>query len=226
MDVVKEYESAVKEKQAIEEEIEAVAAELTSGENPPGFHSPLVDAEGFPRADIDVYRVRHLRHTMACRQTDHKTVMKQIETLLPQVFAARSFKNAKDTDIVMESEPLVEKTAQETKEVSNQKTVTISPEEQLLQPFAVVESVQNESPAQVAGLQPQDQVVKFGSADVSNNREMAAIKDIVQHNIGSSIRVVVRRHQQQLLALELTPQSWRGPGVLGCLLQPLQLQSS
>ena len=27
---------------------------------------PLVDAEGFPRADIDVYSVRHARHSIIC----------------------------------------------------------------------------------------------------------------------------------------------------------------
>eukprot|EP00075_Anas_platyrhynchos_P036373 XP_027325626.1 26S proteasome non-ATPase regulatory subunit 9-like [Anas platyrhynchos] len=31
-----------------------------------GPDEPLVDAEGFPRADIDVYRVRAARHNIAC----------------------------------------------------------------------------------------------------------------------------------------------------------------
>ncbi|KAJ8578171.1 hypothetical protein ON010_g1031 [Phytophthora cinnamomi] len=82
-DVIAEYERAVAAKAAIEAEIEAVGAELTSGSNP-GLHGPLVDAEGFPRADIDVYRVRQLRHTLAVRRTDHQQVMTQIEALLPQ----------------------------------------------------------------------------------------------------------------------------------------------
>lgn len=82
-DVVAEYESAVKAKQAIEEEIEAFVAELTSGNNP-GLNGPLVDAEGFPRADIDVYRVRQLRHSLVVKQTDHQLIMKKIEALLPQ----------------------------------------------------------------------------------------------------------------------------------------------
>ena len=29
---------------------------------------PIVDAEGYPRADIDVYSVRHARHNIICKQ--------------------------------------------------------------------------------------------------------------------------------------------------------------
>lgn len=217
MDVVKQYEDAVKQKQTIEEEIDAVVGELTSGANPPGVKGSLIDAEGFPRADIDVYRVRQQRHRLACLQTDHKAVMATIENLLPEVFAAKSGK-AQVEDVKMQ-EPIVETNA---KDVSTSKPQLIepTPEETQLQAFAVVDSVQHESPADIAGLQAQDQVLKFGTADASNHRELAAIRDIVQSNIGSSIRVVVRR-QQEVVALELTPQSWRGPGVLGCLLLPL-----
>ena len=100
------------------------------------------------------------------------------------------------------------------------KSDEITAQERDLQPFAVVESVEKESPADTAGLQVQDLVLRFGSADAGNHRELAAVKDIVQCNIGSGIRVLVRRGTQ-LVVVELVPQTWRGPGVLGCLLQPL-----
>ena len=32
-----------------------------------GIDGPLVDKEGYPRADIDVYAVRHARHRIACK---------------------------------------------------------------------------------------------------------------------------------------------------------------
>lgn len=96
----------------------------------------------------------------------------------------------------------------------------VKPDERELQPFAVVESVQSESPAEIAGLQALDQVLRFGTADAENHRELTAVKEIVDRNIGSGIRVLVRR-DKQLLALELIPQTWRGPGVLGCLLRPV-----
>lgn len=35
-------------------------------------HEPLVDGEGFPRSDIDVYEVAHMRNKRACLITDLK----------------------------------------------------------------------------------------------------------------------------------------------------------
>lgn len=81
--VLDEYARLSREKEAAEAEIAGIVEELTSGVNPGGVSGPLVDAEGFPRADIDVYRVRHLRHRLACLQTDHKAVMRRIEQVLP-----------------------------------------------------------------------------------------------------------------------------------------------
>lgn len=42
----------------------------------PGVKGSLVDAEGFPRADIDLFEVRKLRNRLACLQTDHCNIMK------------------------------------------------------------------------------------------------------------------------------------------------------
>ena len=83
-----ELKTAQKEREALEAEAEAIEAELTSpsaetGAAGPGLSGPLVDGEGYPRADIDVYRARQLRHRHACLRTDHKALMKRIEALLP-----------------------------------------------------------------------------------------------------------------------------------------------
>ena len=43
------------------------------------FSAPLVDAEGFPRADVDVHATRTARHRLACLNTDHKALMEEIE---------------------------------------------------------------------------------------------------------------------------------------------------
>ena len=45
----------------------------------PGVSGPLVDDEGFPRGDIDLYAVRQARNKYVCAQTDHMEVMKKIE---------------------------------------------------------------------------------------------------------------------------------------------------
>lgn len=32
-----------------------------------GMDGPLIDSEGFPRADIDIYSVRHARQKIICK---------------------------------------------------------------------------------------------------------------------------------------------------------------
>lgn len=44
-----------------------------------GMTEPLVDREGYPRGDIDVFQVRQARHRIICLQNDHKSIMSEIE---------------------------------------------------------------------------------------------------------------------------------------------------
>jgi 26S proteasome non-ATPase regulatory subunit 9 len=69
----------------------------------------------------------------------------------------------------------------------------------------------------------------FGTADATNHRNLEAIKEIVAHNIGSVIRIVVRRKNRPdakdkwlLCDLQLTPQQWKGRGMLGCVIMPFE----
>ena len=59
------------ERKSIEVEAAAIVDELMApgegGAEPIGIDTPLVDREGYPRADIDVYRARMQRKsTLAC----------------------------------------------------------------------------------------------------------------------------------------------------------------
>uniref|UniRef100_A0A2C9LWQ8 Nas2 N-terminal domain-containing protein n=1 Tax=Biomphalaria glabrata TaxID=6526 RepID=A0A2C9LWQ8_BIOGL len=59
-----------------------------------GLNEPLVDSEGYPRSDIDVYSCRHARHQISCLQNDHLIVMKEIEEELVRIHqAARELKS-------------------------------------------------------------------------------------------------------------------------------------
>lgn len=53
-------------KERIEREIREQNMILEANGNV-GMHSPLVDNEGYPRNDIDVYRVRHARNRILCK---------------------------------------------------------------------------------------------------------------------------------------------------------------
>lgn len=79
------------QREALEQEAAAIVSELTevNPSNPTvpsmGIDTPLVDSEGFPRNDIDVYRARMLRGRFAEIKTDHKKFMLEIEVLLKQL---------------------------------------------------------------------------------------------------------------------------------------------
>jgi 26S proteasome non-ATPase regulatory subunit 9 len=80
------------QRQSLELEANAIVSELTDRSNgePMGVDTPLTDAEGFPRADIDVYRARTLRGRLSVIRTDHKGLMQNIERTLQQLTALQN----------------------------------------------------------------------------------------------------------------------------------------
>jgi Nas2 N_terminal domain len=76
----------VAQRDALELEADAIASELNSpgvnNEPPAGIKTSLIDKEGFPRGDIDLFNVRAKRQRLAVINTDHKTLMSEIEKTL------------------------------------------------------------------------------------------------------------------------------------------------
>jgi 26S proteasome non-ATPase regulatory subunit 9 len=76
-------------RQALESEAEAIVSELMTppapNVKPPGIDTPLVDEEGYPRNDIDVYRARILRGRLAEIRTDRQALLRESERLLHQL---------------------------------------------------------------------------------------------------------------------------------------------
>ena len=89
------------QKQSLEIEVNAIISELTAPitittDNnstttapPMGIDTPLVDAEGYPRSDIDIYRARTLRKRFHEIQTDVKVLDGKIERGLLELTALR-----------------------------------------------------------------------------------------------------------------------------------------
>lgn len=78
----KELLNLDEKRKALEEEASVITDELMTavdGKEPMGISTPLVDEEGYPRADIDVYRARHLRKRLNEIKYDHDVIMKKIE---------------------------------------------------------------------------------------------------------------------------------------------------
>ncbi|XP_034238977.1 26S proteasome non-ATPase regulatory subunit 9 [Thrips palmi] len=176
----------IEEKDKIEKEIEALMGVLST--NRVGMHDPLVDAEGYPRQDIDVYQVRHARHRIVCLQNDHKSLMKEIER---GIHALHSGGSSNENDEAMQEPQPVGDT------------------------IAVVNKVTPGSPASLAGLEVLDRIIEFGSVNSANFRSLANIGFVADSSKNRPVTVVVLR-DNRIVRLSITPKPWLGPGLLGC----------
>ncbi|XP_003974932.3 26S proteasome non-ATPase regulatory subunit 9 [Takifugu rubripes] len=190
--------SLIKKKDNIEEQIKAYFDVLE--DQGVGIEDSLVDEEGYPRADVNLYQIRTARHSISCLQNDHKAIMVEIEQALHRLHASEKAKREKD-----------ETEAQE--EAMEQQT-------SLPPPFALVDAVTQGSPASGAGLHVGDEVIEFGSVTAANFQNLQNIASVVQHSEGKPLRVVVIREGQKA-AMSLTPQRWSGRGLLGCNIVPI-----
>ncbi|XP_034026276.1 26S proteasome non-ATPase regulatory subunit 9 [Thalassophryne amazonica] len=195
MDDVK---NLIKKKDDIEEQIKAYYDVLE--DQGVGVEGALVDAEGFPRADINLYQIRTARHNISCLQNDHKAIMAQIEEALHKLHAREKAKRERDEA--------------EAQEEAMEQQITLP------SPFARVDAVTQGSPACVAGLRFGDEVIQFGSVNTDNFQNLHNIASVVQHSEGKPLCVTVVRDGQRV-QLSLTPQRWSGRGLLGCNIVPI-----
>lgn len=180
-------------KEAIEAEIDAQASILRA--NKVTMQTPLVDAEGFPRADIDVWEVRHARVRIIELRNDLRGVMDSIAKGLEALY-----------DPAIMAERMQE-----------------SPESQSLLPFAKVDGVAPGSPAAAAGLLRDDLILSFGSLTKasfpSNTLQPLAIFVASQENMEVPVKVL--RSGDEIITLTFVPRAgWGGRGLLGCHIVP------
>ncbi|KAM4577532.1 26S proteasome non-ATPase regulatory subunit 9 [Odontesthes bonariensis] len=189
----------IKKKDEIEEQIKAYYDVLE--DQGVGVEGPLVDGEGFPRADINLYQIRTARHNISCLQNDHKAIMADIEEALHKLHAREKAKREQDE--------------MEAQEEAMERQVALP------RPFARVDAVTEGSPASGAGLRVGDEVIEFGSVNTENFQNLQNIASVVQHSEGKPLRVSVIRAGQKA-QMSLTPQRWAGRGLLGCNIVPVQ----
>ena len=201
----------ISQRDALEAEAEAIASELTSpgpaGQPPAGIRDPLVDKEGFPRGDIDIYNVRAKRHRLAEINTDHKTIMKEIERVVLEVQS--------------ELPSFVPKKKEEEKsEAAYEPGPSKKADTQLL-PFATIDEILSGSPASEAGLVDGDELIQFGRVSRAIPDALNAVPGVVRENVNLPIPLIIRR-SEQVIHLRITPKAWGGRGLLGCHLTPIQ----
>ncbi|OEH73874.1 26s proteasome non-ATPase regulatory subunit [Cyclospora cayetanensis] len=151
----------------LEERMEAIASFLTS-EGMPGLKGPLVDEEGFPRADIDVHAVRSARNQLACLQTDYREVQRKLEEILLRVHAESAKAQIDQQDLRAPKQP-------DTTEVAGeQDEVPPPPIEDEGPAFAVVDVLQPGGPSGIAGIAAGDRVLRLGTLRLPVGRNAAA----------------------------------------------------
>ena len=121
-------------KENIEAEIETQHEILRA--NFSTLSTPLVDSEGFPRADIDVWAVRHARVRIIELRNDYTAIMDEIGTALQGVYGPSASTSAVEADSLFQAPP--PSTPEEIQAVDPQ------------QPFARVDGVLPRSPADEA----------------------------------------------------------------------------
>lgn len=196
----------IQDKDRIESEIREQTAVLET--NHVGMNDPLVDAEGFPRNDIDVYKVRHARHRIICLQNDHKSLMKSIERGLAEVHRDLLGSNGEGRSV----NAATTSNGHTNGTNSGDSMQHVVEDEQA---FAIVGFVTDGSPADVAGLQQHDEILQFGSVNHQNFQDMSQINNIVAHSAGQRVSVKVKRGSITVI-LTVVPRPWQQPGLLGC----------
>lgn len=292
------------QRRQLDTESSTIIHELTSspgpGIEPIGIDAPLVDAEGYPRSDIDLYHATALRKRLVEIRGDYKTVMGQIERGLVGFGGTTTISNNEtETKARLEKKPkpkfdpiskkwvvrnsdgsvagienghlrsfdqIGSSSDQEQEQIrrqlrqadtdntatsnaSSSRTIAQSQaelreaEEKKLRPFAIIDDVFPESPADEAGLRVGDLILRFGTADHGNHRDLKAIADIVpEASLESrSIPIVALRckdeevvglediidvdvHDRDLwntVRMKLLPKLWSGRGLLGCHLKQI-----
>ncbi|KAI0409474.1 hypothetical protein F4802DRAFT_544128 [Xylaria palmicola] len=196
-------------KDNVESELKALSGVLDShGVN---METPLTTRDGFPRADIDVAQIRTTRSRIIHLKNDYKDLMNAIEKYLHEHFA--SLQHTDDVASAPSS--------------ANRSTVMGDTLHETLEvPFARINSVVADSPADAAGLKVGDEIRKFGYVNKSNNDGLKKVAECVQGNEGQRVLVKISRQtnsgRRQELQLNLTPRrNWGGRGLLGCHILPM-----
>ncbi|KAI0016450.1 hypothetical protein F4780DRAFT_759476 [Xylariomycetidae sp. FL0641] len=198
-------------KENMEAELKALGGVLDShGVN---MDTSLTTPDGFPRADIDVAQIRTTRARIIHLKNDYKDLMNAIEKHLHEHFASLQANGAADDAAAPAS-------------TSQANMMGDFVPQTLDEPFAKVNSVVTDSPADAAGLKAGDEIRNFGYVNRTNHDGLKKVAECVQGNEGQRILVKVSRRaassNRQELQLNLTPRrDWGGRGLLGCHILPV-----
>ncbi|WOO81170.1 26S proteasome non-ATPase regulatory subunit 9 [Vanrija pseudolonga] len=211
----REYATALMQrKDEIEKEIDALKDVLAS--HNATTDTPLVDPEGYPRGDIDVYAIRHARAALARLYNDRSEVTRRLATALEQAFQPGASSSNGATAPAAPAAPPAAAINGHRDNADASDIPDVWPD----RPIALVNSVADNSPAAAAGLQARDVIYSFSGITAASPGGMQAIGPVVARSEGSPLTLLVQRGNERKL-IRLTPRSgWGGRGLLGCHIVP------
>lgn len=179
---------------------------------PAGLSGPLIDTEGFPRSDIDVYHVKNQRRRLRELNTDHKDLMRKVESLMSRIYKIES---EQDQPTVILEVTINDHSVSTENKLKNDERMSAMPLSMFL-----VDSIANDSPATVSGLKLHDEILQFGNISYITANFLIEVSNLVANSVGQTIPVMVKR-EGKTVHLELIPKAWSGRGLLGCHLTPI-----
>ena len=173
------------EREAMEQEMAAISARLSRDGGAPGMRGALVDDEGFPIPDVDLYAVRADRGRYATLRNDHDDITDAIERAMASLHAvASATRGVGAVDVNATMNPRAARVPSERVAARPADAMTdgesaaggvaafvAAPRDPRAEPpagtaaFAVVDEMHGGSPAASAGLRLHDRVIAFGGVE-------------------------------------------------------------
>ncbi|MBW0510511.1 hypothetical protein O181_050226 [Austropuccinia psidii MF-1] len=168
------------------------------------LNTPLTDRNGFPRDDIpDLASVRVARTRIHELKNDLREVVDLLAQTLPLILSKNDNMLPQSTNNALGNGSF----------------------QSSMEPFAKVDLVLPGSPAELAGLKVDDQLVRFGHLNAKNHERLTALSTLATEHDGEELNVVWFRSnsgKRQMYSHELVPRSgWGGRGLLGFHIIPL-----
>lgn len=193
-----ELKELIEQKRSIELEIKETEEKLKFYEGMK-YDEPLIDNDGYPRADLDFESLRDyrlLKKKINMLINDFNDVYNDISKLLI---------SNKNNNLVNKSSSLI--VNNNNNNSSNNNNTVISDK-----PFCIITEVLENSPAYNSGLFVDYKVIKFGT--ITNDINL--IPKYCMDNINKQIDIIILDNNGIIRNIELVPKNWEGPGILGC----------
>ena len=194
------YDELASKKLAIETELESLGKTLAEEGNV-GMHGNLIDDQGYPRADIDIYKIRLTRQRINCLQNDYKELLDQIELELSNQFSKKNATN--ESNGANNLRPFM-------------KIEQVDPDS----PSCEAGLKKGDLIIQFGAC-----------TDLNTKKDLSDVAKLVKDSVNKIVLVKVSRKvgeedeasqiSTSKLTLKLTPKPWSGHGLLGCKLIPV-----